>query len=75
MVGVLAEGVSVHLVGTAAFKAVEALYKQRLVGSIPIHSRAERVEAQSPPQADGLLLTCSTLTGEPDCRCDARNNA
>jgi hypothetical protein len=32
-------GVSVHLVGTAAFKAVEALYKQCLVGSIPIHSR------------------------------------
>lgn len=33
-------GVSGRLVGPAAFKAVEALYPQRLVGSIPIHSRA-----------------------------------
>jgi hypothetical protein len=33
------EGVSGRLVGPAAFKAVEALYPQRLVGSIPIHSR------------------------------------
>jgi hypothetical protein len=32
-------GVSVHLVGTAAFKAVEGLYTQSLVGSIPIRSR------------------------------------
>ena len=28
-----------HLVGTAAFKAVEGLYPQSLVGSIPIRSR------------------------------------
>lgn len=34
-------GVSVHLVGTAVFKTVEGLYKQSLVGSIPIHSRLE----------------------------------
>ncbi len=32
-------GVSGHLVGSAAFKAVEAGYKPCLVGSIPIHSR------------------------------------
>ncbi len=34
------KGVSGRLVGPAAFKAVEALYQQRLVGSIPIHSRS-----------------------------------
>ncbi len=32
-------GVSGRLVGPAVFKAVEALLTQRLVGSIPIHSR------------------------------------
>ena len=33
------EGVSGRLVGPAVFKAVEALFTQRLVGSIPIYSR------------------------------------
>lgn len=33
-------GVSGRLVGPAVFKAVEALFTQRLVGSIPIHSRS-----------------------------------
>ncbi len=32
-------GVSAFLVGAAAFKAVERLFMQSLVGSIPIHSR------------------------------------
>jgi len=32
-------GVSGRLVGPAAFKAVEASFARRLVGSIPIHSR------------------------------------
>ena len=32
-------GVSRYLVDRAAFKAVEALYPQRLAGSIPVHSR------------------------------------
>ena len=34
-------GVSGRLVSPAAFKAVEAVYKHCLVGSIPIHSRCE----------------------------------
>ncbi len=34
------QGVSGRLVGPAAFKAVEASFARRLVGSIPIHSRA-----------------------------------
>ena len=33
------EGVSGYLVEPAVFKTVEGLYKQSLVGSIPIHSR------------------------------------
>lgn len=36
------EGVSRRLVGRAAFKAVEPLHPQWLVGSIPIHSRCTR---------------------------------
>ena len=32
-------GVSGRLVGPAVFKAVEASFARRLVGSIPIHSR------------------------------------
>ncbi len=37
-------GVSAFLVGAAAFKAVERLFKQSLVGSIPIHSRVIRAD-------------------------------
>ena len=33
------QGVSGRLVGSAVFKAVEASFTRRLVGSIPIHSR------------------------------------
>ncbi len=39
------EGVSGRLVGSAAFKAVEASFARRLVGSIPIHSRCLLIQS------------------------------
>ncbi len=55
-------GVSGHLVGPAAFKAVEASFARRLVGSIPIHSRSPQANRAS--KAGGLLLTFHLLKSE-----------
>ena len=59
-------GVSAYLVVAAAFKAVEGLLTQSLVGSIPIHSRCDQrtTEARAASADRAGLLSPAPLLND-----------